>query len=322
MPERPSPLPPLAAIRVFEAAARLKSFTRAAEELGMTQAAVSYQVKELEARLGTPMFRRLPREVELTAAGERLSRAASEATSLLRAAVADIMETTEGVLSVTTLPSFAALWLAPRIGAFQVAHPKIAVRLDTTGRMVDLTREGMDVGIRTGHGEWPGVTADFLFPDVFLPLCSPAYLTHCGAMQGPEDLERCTLIGSPTEWARWFAAAGVPGRDAAPRTAFYADTQQFEVSSAMSGQGFALGSPILFAADIAAGRLIAPFDVPVAFAGGYWLAYAEGRRRSPKIGALRNWLLEQARSDPAVARYSATTTIPLPSYRGHRAEQP
>src|SRR3954453_12814749 len=131
---------PLSAIRVFEAAARLGSFTRAAGELGMTQAAVSWQVKALERRLDQPLFRRLPREVALTPAGERLARAATEAMTALRGAVSDISDQGEGVLAVTTMQTFAERWLAGRIGGFQVTHPKIAVRVDTTSHVVDLLR--------------------------------------------------------------------------------------------------------------------------------------------------------------------------------------
>src|SRR5688500_5865899 len=157
---------PLSGIRVFEAAARLGSFTRAAEELGMTQAAVSYQVKALEDRLGTAMFRRLPRQVELTAAGERLYRAASEAMTAIRTAVAELTETAGGILSVTTLATFAARWLVTRLGAFQLAHPAVAVRLDTSPRLVDLRHENVDVAIRAGAGDWPGLETHFLMPSV------------------------------------------------------------------------------------------------------------------------------------------------------------
>src|SRR5262249_28553189 len=155
---------PLSSIRVFEAAARLLSFTGAAKELGMTQAAVSFQVKALERRLDQPLFRRLPREVALTPAGERLARAASEALASLRTAVSDITDAGEGVRAVTTMQTFAARWLAPRLGAFQVSHPKIAVRVETTGRVVDLLRGEADVAIRTGAGDWPGMEAIPLFP--------------------------------------------------------------------------------------------------------------------------------------------------------------
>src|SRR5687767_9857984 len=135
---------PLSGIRVFEAAARLLSFTRAAEELGMTQAAVSWQVKALEKRLDQPLFRRLPREVALTPAGERLARAASDAMTTLRTALSDISDSGAGVLAITTLQTFATQWLALRLGAFQVAHPHIAVRLDSETRMVDLLRGEAD----------------------------------------------------------------------------------------------------------------------------------------------------------------------------------
>ena len=135
---------PLASIRVFEAAARLKSFTRAAEELGMTQAAVSWQIKALEGRLGQSLFRRLPREVQPTEGGERLSRAATEAMTLLRRAVSDLTQADEHILSITTLASLAAQWLAPRLGAFQVANPGLAVRLDTNPNLLDAPRIGME----------------------------------------------------------------------------------------------------------------------------------------------------------------------------------
>jgi LysR family glycine cleavage system transcriptional activator len=295
-------MPPLGSIRVFEAAARLGSFTRAAEELGMTQAAVSYQVKALEDRLGVAMFRRLPRQVELTSAGERLYRAASEAMTAIRSAVAELTETAGGVLAVTTLNTFASHWLVHRLGAFHLRHPDVAVRLDTSARLVDLRRETFDVAIRAGSGTWPGLSTHFLLPSIYTPLCSPAWLEKAG-LGSPADLLEAERIGDPQEWAAWFAAAGVEGQAGRVRPAFMADTQQFEVTSAMQGVGVALGSPILFAADIAAGRLAQPFETVVASSGGYWVAYDEERRRSPKIAAFRDWILAAAAEDPAVARY-------------------
>jgi len=163
---------PLSAVRIFEAAARLKSFTRAAQELGVTQAAVSWQVKALERRLDQALFQRLPREVVLTAAGERLARASTEAVNLLRAALSDLTETGEGVLSITTLQTLATQWLAPRIGAFQVAHPRLAVRLESNAALVDLLNQNVDVAIRSGDGDWPGLESHFLFPANQTPLCS------------------------------------------------------------------------------------------------------------------------------------------------------
>ena len=301
----PDPLAtlPLSAIRVFEAAARLKSFTRAAEALGITQAAVSWQVRALEQRLGQALFRRLPREVALTPAGERLARAASEAVSLLRAALADLTDTDEGVLAITTFESIATQWLAPRLGGFQLTHPKIAVRLETSARMVDLTREAFDVAIRSGAGDWPGLESLYLFPTHFTALCAPALREALGGLSAPADLLTAPRVGSASEWKAWFEQAGVeaPGADSAPR--FIGDLQTIEVASALAGQGVALGSPILFAREIAQGRLVQPFAITCGHNQGYWLAYPRDRRRAPKIVAFRDWLLASIATDPATARH-------------------
>jgi LysR family glycine cleavage system transcriptional activator len=298
------PLPPLSAIRVFEAAARLKSFTRAGEELGMSQAAVSWQIKALEERLGTSMFRRLPREVVLTPAGERLAAAAGQAMNLLRTAIADLSETASGVLAITTLQTFAAQWLVWRMGAFQLAHPQIALRLDTSPRLVDLEHENFDLAIRAGPGKWPGLETVLLIPSVYTPLCAPELAQRIGGLEQPEQLLEAPLIGEPADWRAWFAEVGLGEAERRERFGFAADTQQFEVASALAGQGIALASPIFFHREIEAGRLVQPFEAVVAGPGDYWLAYPETRRRSPKIAAFRDWIVEAARSDPAVARYA------------------
>lgn len=296
---------PLSAIRVFEAAARLKSFTRAAEELGITQAAVSWQVKALEKRLAQPLFRRLPREVALTPSGERLARAASEAVGLLRTALHDLTETGEGLLAITALHSVATQWLAPRLGGFQLAHPRIAVRLDTSSRTVDLTREPIDMALRGGAGDWPGLVSHRLFPSEGTPVCSPELRDRLGGLERPEDLLAAPRIGNEEEWAAWFEAAGVaPPRPRPGGLRLEADLQALEVASAMAGQGVALASPILFAGEIARGQLVRPFEAKIAFGGGYWLAYPAERRRSPKIAAFRDWLLETLARDPLTAPYS------------------
>lgn len=290
---------PLASIRVFEAAARLKSFTRAAEELGMTQAAVSWQIKALEGRLGQSLFRRLPREVQPTEAGDRLSRAATEAMSLLRRAISDLTEADEHILSITTLATLATQWLAPRLGAFQLANPGLAVRMDTNPALLDLAREGFDVGIRSGHGDWPGMESQMLMPSVFTPVCSPAMAQKLN-LKSPCDLLNAPRIGMEKEWAAWFAAAGLDD-GARPATKLTADYQVLEVAAALGGQGVALASPILFAREIETGVLVRPFQEMVAFHTGYYLVWPEGRRRSPKIKRFRDWLMAQAEADPAVA---------------------
>ena len=290
---------PLSALRIFEAAARLGSFTRAADELGVSQAAVSWQVKALERRLGQPLFRRLPREVAPTPAGERLARACTEAMTLLRTALADVTETGQGLLVITTLQSLASQWLAPRLGAFQLAHPAVAVRLETSPRTVDLGRENIDVALRLGSGEWPGMAADFLFSASQAPLCTPE-LRERLRIEAPEDLLGAPRIGLDQEWAVWFATMGVEAiaADSPPR--LVADLQTVEVGAALAGHGVALGVPALFAVEIAAGRLVQLFDTPPG-PSGYWLVYPTGRRRSPKIAAFRDWILARVAEDQARA---------------------
>lgn len=297
---------PLASIRVFEAAARLKSFTRAAEELGMTQAAVSWQIKALEGRLGQSLFRRLPREVQPTEAGERLSSASTEAITLLRRAITDLTEADEHILSVTTLATLASQWLAPRLGAFQLANPGLAVRLDTNPALLDLNREGFDIGMRSGHGDWAGLESQMVMPSVFTPLCSPAMAERL-KLKTPADLIEAPRIGLEKEWAVWFAALGLSSEGRKQSTRLTADYQVLEVAAALGDQGVALASPILFAREIAAGLLVRPFEEMVSFHTGYYLVWPEGRRRSPKIKRFRDWLMAQADADPAVIAARAGT---------------
>jgi LysR family transcriptional regulator, glycine cleavage system transcriptional activator len=306
MPEVPNvPLPSLGAIRVFEAVARRMSFTRAAEELGMTQAAASYQIKALEERLGTPVFRRLGREIQLTRAGERLALAATEAMGLLRNAVAEVAGAGDGVLAVTCLHTFAVTWLVPRLGSFQLANPGLAVRLDTSVRIIDLVHEDFDIGLRAGMGDWPGLEATFLFPGVFTPLCTPQIAAELGGLTDPRQLLDAPLIGDRSEWEAWLAAAGLDYPEGSGRPTMAYEVQQYDVAAAAAGQGVAMGSPIFFAADIAAGRLVQPFDINVAGEGGYWLVHAQSRRRSPKITAFCEWLLKAVADDPSVQRVLA-----------------
>ena len=300
---------PLSALRIFEAAARLGSFTRAADELGVSQAAVSWQVKALEQRLGQALFRRLPREVALTSAGERLARACTEAMGLLRTALADLTDAGQGVLVISTLQSLASQWLAPRLGAFQLAHPQIAVRLETDGRLVDLTRENVDVALRSGRGEWPGLAADFLFSAGQAPLCTPELKARL-SLETPEDLLDAPRIGHEPDWAGWFAAMGVAGAPTGGAPRLVADLQTVEVGAALAGHGVALGAPALFAAEIAAGRLTQIAAAPPD-SSGYWMVYPKDRRRSPKIAAFREWLLARVAEDQGEAQRIVPAPAPV-----------
>jgi LysR family glycine cleavage system transcriptional activator len=298
----PDPLAsiPLSAIRVFEAAARQRSFTRAADELGISQAAVSWQVKSLERRLGQVLFDRLPKEVALTHPGERLARAATDALGILRTAVSDLADTDESVLALTTTGSFATLWLAPRIGGFQAAHPNIAVSLDATSRQIDLMRENVDAAVRPGSGDWPGQESFYLFPAAITPLCTPEFARRHGLAR-PEDLLGAPRIGLPEDWSAWFEAAGATMVDAPAAPSVIAKQQSFEVASALSGRVAALASRIYFAAEVNAGRLIQPFETMLYHDRAYWLTYRKDRRRAAKIIAFRDWLLAAIADDPAVA---------------------
>lgn len=298
-------LPPMAAIRAFEAAARLGSFTRAADELGMTQAAVSYQVKLLEDRVGAPLFLRLPRGVALSEAGQRLAPPVTEAFKQLQSAFAALHETSAGVLSITTMQTFCTNWLAPRLGSFQMAHPTIAVRLEAANRVVDFTREEFDLGIRGGTGSWPGLKSHPLISIEFTPLCSPELLARDGPLESPADLLRLPLLDWRDDWWRqWFALAGIGNPQPALPTGLEVDSQIALSQAAMTGQGVAILTPAFFAAELAAGRLVQPFALVGRGNTSFWLVYPQERQGAPKIRAFRDWILEEVRRDADRARRS------------------
>lgn len=297
-----SRLPPLSAIRAFEAAARHGSFTKAAGELGMTQAAVSYQVKLLEDRVGTPLFLRQPRRVVLSDAGKRLAPAVAEAFQRLNAAFATLRETDENVLSVTAINTFCTNWLVPRLGTFQMAHPNIAVRLDASSRLVDFAQDEVDLGIRSGKGEWLGLKAHLLFPVDLAPVCSPEFLKRIGRIKKAEDLLRLPLLDCTDEcWQRWFAHAGIPDPPPLMGPGVQMQTQQMLGSAAMAGQGIALVTPALFDGDLAAGRLVQVLPIVVSHHDlEYWLVYPEERQNVAKIRAFRDWILAEVARDRIV----------------------
>ncbi len=299
-------LPPLAAIRAFEAAARLSSFTRAGEELAMTQAAVSYQVKVLEDRIGQPLFVRRARQVELTDTGRALAAGATEALRLLADSYERARSGGQGTLSITTIPTFAANWFALHLGSFQIAHPSIAVRLAASDTVVDLARDNFDVGIRSGDtGRWPGLAAHRLFPADFTPMLNPGLAASIGGIREPADLLKLPIIDAGDSWwPIWFDLAGIDVRDIlARRPHAQFGSQAFVGRAAAAGRGVAIVSRALFAAELASGSLIQPFDIVGNDGHAYWLVYQEARRNVPKIKAFRDWMLK------AIA---ATTGQPRP----------
>jgi LysR family glycine cleavage system transcriptional activator len=290
-------LPPLAAVRVFEAAARHLNFTRAAAELGMTQAAVSYQMRVLEERLGAPLFRRDKGRVSLTEAGRRAAPLVSGAFDALGEAFAAARSEAGSVLTISAANTIAANWLAPRLGRFQLRHPDLAVRLEASNTLVDFARDAADVAIRLTVDPGPGLAADRLFPSAFAPMASPAFLA-AHPLGTPADLLTAARISPDDSWWRqWFETAGVTAPAADRRGALLLDSQVIEGASALAGNGVALLNVRFWAADLAAGRLVMPFPI-VAESGAYfWLVCPEARRNVPKIRYFREWLLAEVAAD-------------------------
>lgn len=292
-------LPPLSAIRVFDAVARHLSFTAAAGDLGMTQAGVSYQIRVLEDRLGGALFLRRPKGIELTALGARLARPTHDAFDTLRAAFApsDPGET----LSISTLPTLAGNWLSHRLGRFQMDYPGLAVRLDSSDRVIDFARDDFDVAIRHGTGDWPGLTAHHLFDGDFTPMMSPALAQQAGPLTDPAQIVPLRwLDGTDPLWDLWLAAAGVKRHcDCAPRASLTLGTQTHEARAAMAGEGVALLTPRFFRFELATGALVRPFDICVGNGKAYWLVYPPARRNRPAIRAFRRFLLAEVAAEAA-----------------------
>lgn len=292
-------LPPLNAVRTFEAAARHLSFTEAAEELHVTHGAVSRQVKALEAHLGVDLFQRLNRRVVLTAAGEALLRNARAALDLLEVGVQQVaVARGSGPLEVSCVATFAMRWLIPRLGRFHKAHPDIELRLSAPDSPVERPYDDIDVLIRIGADDWPDdVEVTPFLEEEFGPVCSPRLLkTH--ALHRPDDLGGHTLLHSrtrPTFWQDWLRLAGPARLDPERRQHF--DTFYFTLQAAAAGLGVAIGPYSLVGDDIAAGRLAAPFGF-VASGLAVCLLCPNTRAADPRIAALRTWLIEEGAQAP------------------------
>ena len=284
-------LPPLAAVRVFEAAARHLNFTTAADELGMTQAAVSYQIRGLEERLGMPLFLRAKGRVTLSDAGRRAAPLVSSAFDALDGAFAALRTEEAGVLTISSATTFAYNWLAPRLGGFQLAQPDIAVRLHSSNTMVDFARDEIDVGIRAISAPGFDLHADPLFSVDVTPMASPAYLAR-QPMYVPADLLAVQRL-SPEDvwWPIWFAAVGLAPEP--QRAGLRLDSQVIEGAAAIAGQGIAILSAQMWSRELADGRLVAPFTETAPTGAGFWLVCPESRRNVPKIKAFRAWLLAE-----------------------------
>ena len=291
---------PLPALRVFEAVARLQSFTRAGEELALTQTAISYQIKLLENHLGEPLFLRRPRQIALTEAGERMLPKIVQGLDLLVEALAAARAPSEEVLLIHSPPTFAQQWLTYHLGRFHMLQPSIAVRLKAAGETIDFDRTPGDIAIRWGRGEWPGLCAHFLMRLDFAPVLSPALAETIGGVKTPADLLKLPII-SPTDiwWRIWFTAAGVDPGELSQRQKNDFGIQSLDAGAAMAGQGVAIINPAHYRNEIAAGRLIQPFDLICNDGRDYWLVYPERRRNQSKIKAFRDWILTEMAAEQA-----------------------
>ena len=297
-------LPPLTAVRAFEAAARHGNFTRAGEELGMTQAAVSYQIKLLEERTGISLFYRSKGGVELTPAAGPLALAVTGALDGIDAAFLRLRADTDTLLTISSPVSFTMNWLAQRVGAFQAGQAAMTVRLESSNQLVDFARDEVDVAIRIGHGHWAGLASHFLMRSTAVPMAAPDFIERHGPIESAVDIGRVPRISPDDEWwQQWFAEAGVDYPATAGRSGIRLDSQIAEARAAMSGHGVALLTPALWQQDLAAGRLVT-LPGPLLFEGrSYWLVYPEQLRTTAKIRAFRDWIVAE------VAREAATDTM-------------
>ncbi|KAB7772274.1 LysR family transcriptional regulator AmpR [Xanthomonas maliensis] len=280
---------PLNALRAFEAAARHQNLTRAADELCVSQAALSHQIKALEQQLGLRLFHRLPRGVALTDEGAALAPVLGESFDRIAATLERFADGRyRDVLSVGVVATFATGWLLPRLAAFHAAHPGIELRLLTHNNRVDLAAEGLDLAIRFGDGDWQGEVATPLMEAPFAPACAPALAR---LLRTPEDLAKTTLLRSYRldEWPRWFRAAGVA--EVAARGPMF-DSSLALAAAAAAGAGVALLPLPMFHQDLDAGRLSCPFPIRLD-AGRYWLTRLRSRQESNAELQLRSWLLDE-----------------------------
>lgn len=289
-------LPPMQALRAFEAAARAKSLTRAAESLNLTHSAISHQIKALEADFGVRLIERAGRGIRLTDEGERFASRVRAVLSDLADAVREVTERTNSrQLRVSVIPSFAARWLLPRIGRFFAAHPEIDVDISANNLNVDFRREDIDVAIRHGLGDWPGLVSEYLLDDVYFPVCSPR-LANGRLPRRPEDLAGYTLLRSEGEaWQPWFEAAGLdwPEPSRGPTFSDSSHTMQ----AAIEGQGIALARSSLIGNDLHNGVLVRLFDLIVPSPKKFFLVYPPRLAGSAKLLPFRQWLFDEVAAE-------------------------
>lgn len=297
------PFPGIRSLRTFEAAGRHLNFTRAAEEVGLTPAAVSHQIKELEDQLGLTLFTRTSRSIQLTPGGALLLEAAAESLDLLRRATVRARRLSRSAeqLRVSLTARFATHWLLPRLPAFRALHPGLKLSFDVSDELRDFAVDDIDLAIRFGSGHYPGLRAERLFDTLIVPVCCPSLLTEGPPLREPRDLLAHTLCfvdceteGAPwPDWARWMTAAGVDDFDTSNCVAF--DDTSHVVQAALEGGAVGLADRALVSRELEQGLLVQPFElgVPVAEDYAYNLVYPQASADDPRVVAFREWILEE-----------------------------
>jgi LysR family glycine cleavage system transcriptional activator len=290
MPDR---LPPLSALRAFETAARHLNFSRAAEELFITHSAVRHQIKALEGHLEVKLFRRSGRAMLLTNEGQRLYAHVREAFARLQKGVAELKPgTRRGTLTVSVLPGFAARWLVPRLPEFYRRHPELDVNLRATTGLTDFGREDVDLAVRFGPGQWPGLVAEKLLEEEIFPVCSPRY--RGGKLpRTPEELLGCVLLHHVYEpWEEWFRAVGLEQAAIPPGPGF--SESNLLLKAAVESQGVALALGVLVQSELKSGELVqCHSSLKARYA--YYLVHPEHDPLAPKVEAFKSWLRKAAR---------------------------
>src|SRR3954469_8455284 len=294
----PRQLPPLNALRAFEAAARSESFTRAAEELCVTQGAVSHQVKALEATLGIKLFNREHQRLAITDSGREYLGVVRDALDRIAAGTERVLQRqNSGVLTVSTSPDFAAKWLINRLGRFAEAHPGIDLRVSATMHHIDFVREEVDVAVRHGGGNWPGLDATRLCTEQLFAVCSPKLMSGRNRIAKPRDLLKAPLLhlDDGKAWSQWLEAAGVAVGELPHGLTL--NRASMLIDAAIDGQGVALARTTLAASDLINGRLVRPFELSLKLSKTYWIVCPKSASAKPKIATFREWLLAEAAAD-------------------------
>lgn len=291
-------LPPFTALRALEAAARLQSYSRAADELHVTHGAVSQQIRALEEDFGTRLFRRDGNAMLPSEDAQRLARRVAEAMRLIEGVVADIRaEHAPNALAISTVSSFASRWLAPRVGSFSARFPDVLVTVRTEDRLADFQTDGVDVAIRYGKGNWPGVHVEPLFEETLFPVCSPDFLDAHPITQ-PSDLMHVPLLRhSFWPWRLWFRSLGMDYAEPATGMAF--DDSGVLAEAAANGLGVALARSTLISGELRSGRLVRPLPMEIGAEFSHFLVWRPDSRKLPLIARFRDWILEEVAASVA-----------------------